>query len=76
MGPMSSTERPLLGTAEARHRLKEAMSLQEIEGNPFDAEDMALFAMLEREEWSEARCLEFVLDEARARAAAARNAVE
>jgi len=66
---MSSMERPLLGTAEARHRLKEAMRLQEIEGNPFDAEDVALFAMFEREGWSEAQCLQFVLRDARERAA-------
>ena len=30
----------------------EAMNLQEIEGNPFDAEDIAMFEMFERDGWT------------------------
>jgi hypothetical protein len=35
--------------AEARERRLEAMHLQVIEGNPLDAEDIAMFEMFERE---------------------------
>jgi hypothetical protein len=35
--------------AEALRRRLEAMNLQEIEGNPLDAEDIAMFEMFERE---------------------------
>ena len=39
--------------ADARHRrLAEAIALQEIEGNPLDAEQIAMFEMFEREGWS------------------------
>jgi hypothetical protein len=34
------------------HSLREAMALQEIEGNPFDEADKALFEMFERENLS------------------------
>ena len=37
--------------AAARERRLEAMHLQEIEGNPLDAEDIAMFEMFEREGW-------------------------
>jgi hypothetical protein len=73
---MAKTDQPLLGTSEARHRLKEAMRLQEIEGNPLNAEQIAMFEMFEREGWSEARCLEHVIRRARKRAAGARTAAE
>ncbi len=53
--------------AEARLRRLEAMHLQEIEGNPFDAEDIAMFEMFEREKWSHekrrAHIIEQALDE-------------
>lgn len=38
--------------AELRKLRLEAMNLQEIEGNPFDAEDIAMFEMFEREGWT------------------------
>lgn len=41
--------------------LREAMHLQELEGNPFDAEDIALFEMFEREGWSEEKCIAYIL---------------
>jgi hypothetical protein len=52
------------------------MRLQEIEGNPLNAEQIAMFEMFEREGWSEARCLEHVIRRARKRAAGARTAAE
>lgn len=41
--------------AEAKARRLEAMHLQAIEGNPLDAEDIAMFEMFEREGWSHGR---------------------
>ena len=38
--------------AEMRKLRLEAMNLQAIEGNPLDAEDIAMFEMFEREGWS------------------------
>jgi hypothetical protein len=39
--------------AEKRRLRLEAMNLQEIEGNPLDADDIAMFEMFEREGWSD-----------------------
>jgi len=47
--------------AAARKRRLEAMVLQEIEGNPLDAEDIAMFEMFEREGWDGDRCREYIL---------------
>jgi hypothetical protein len=47
--------------AELRKLRLEAMNLQEIEGNPFDAEDIAMFEMFEREGWDDARCRAYIL---------------
>ena len=41
--------------AELRKLRLEAMNLQEIEGNPLDTEDIAMFEMFEREGWSHGR---------------------
>jgi hypothetical protein len=41
--------------AAARERRLEAMHLQEIEGNPLDGEDIAMFEMFERSKCSSAR---------------------
>lgn len=38
--------------AELRQLRLEAMNLQAIEGNPLDAEDIAMFEMFEREGWT------------------------
>jgi hypothetical protein len=51
--------------AVARRRRLEAMKLQEIEGNPLTAEDVAMFEMFERERWSHERCLAYILDRRR-----------
>jgi hypothetical protein len=55
--------------AEARRRRLEAMNLQAIEGNPLDADDIAMFEMFEREGWSHERCIAYILEQAKATAA-------
>lgn len=42
-----------------------AMQLQAIEGNPLDAEDIAMFEMFERESWSHERCIAYILAHAK-----------
>jgi hypothetical protein len=42
-------------------RRLEAMNLQAIEGNPLDAEDIAMFEMFEREAWPDEKCREYIL---------------
>ena len=46
-------------------RRLEAMHLQEIESNPLDVEDVAMFEMFEREGWSPEQCTAYILDVAR-----------
>ena len=55
--------------AEARLRRLEAMNLQAIEGNPLDAEDVAMFEMFEREGWSHERRRAYILAWAKSLAA-------
>ncbi len=50
--------------AEAKLRRLEAMHLQEIEGNPFDAEDVALFEMFEHEKWSHEKRRAYIIAQA------------
>jgi hypothetical protein len=52
--------------AAVRQRRLVAMHLQAIEGNPLDAEDIAMFEMFEREGWSDERCRAYILARARA----------
>lgn len=40
---------------DRRRRRLEAMHLQEIEGNPLDEEQEAMFEMFERERWTDER---------------------
>ena len=47
--------------AELRRLRLEAMNLQAIEGNPLDAEDVAMFEMFEREGWSDEQCRAYIL---------------
>jgi hypothetical protein len=52
---MSDTAEKKLSKAEVaalRELRLEAMNLQAIEGNPLDAEDIAMFEMFEREGWT------------------------
>ena len=46
----------------ARERRLVAAHLQEIEGNPLDAEQIAMFEMFERERWSHERRLAHILE--------------
>jgi hypothetical protein len=55
--------------AEARQRRLEAMNLQAIEGNPLDADDIAMFEMFEREGWTHEQRRAYVLARAKAIAA-------
>ncbi len=55
MNRLSDTE-----LAEAQHRFKGALHLQEIEGNPLDAEQIAMFEMFDRERWPHEKCLEYI----------------
>ena len=68
---MSETEARLSPeeVAEARERRLVAMHLQEIEGNPLDADDIAMFEMFEREAWSHERCIAHILEQAALRRA-------
>lgn len=47
--------------------LKEAIHLQALEGNPLDAEQIAMFEMFEREGWSEERRLSHIRQRAATR---------
>jgi hypothetical protein len=49
----------------ARMRRLEAMALQAVEGNPLDAEQVAMFEMFERERWPHEKCLEYIRERAR-----------
>lgn len=56
--------------AAAKSRRLEAMHVQEIEGNPLDAADVAMFEMFEREKWSPDQCRAYIVAQARATAPA------
>jgi hypothetical protein len=47
--------------AAKRRRRLEAMNLQAIEGNPLDADDVAMFEMFERGGWSDEQCRTYIL---------------
>ncbi|CAG1005966.1 hypothetical protein RHIZO_03220 [Rhizobiaceae bacterium] len=51
--------------AAARARRLEAQHLQLIEGNPLDADDIAMFEMFERERWPHERCRAYILERIR-----------
>jgi len=48
----------------ARKRRLNAMRLQEIEGNPLSADDVAMFEMFEREAWTHERRRAYILAKA------------
>jgi hypothetical protein len=55
-------EKPSAAEVAALRKLRlEAMNLQAIEGNPLDAEDIAMFEMFEREGWSDEQCRAYIL---------------
>lgn len=47
-------------------RLREALHLQAMEGNPLTEEGIAIFEMFQREGWSHQRCTDYLLERARA----------
>lgn len=49
----------------SRQRRLVAQHLQEIEGNPLDAEDIAMFEMFEREGWPHDKRRAYILERAR-----------
>jgi hypothetical protein len=52
----------LRGRVAALRELRlEAMNLQAIEGNPLDAEDVAMFEMFEREGWTHEQRRAYIL---------------
>ncbi|MGB8843941.1 MAG: hypothetical protein WCC64_23065 [Aliidongia sp.] len=60
---------PPPSSQNARNRRLVAMRLQEIEGNPLTADDIAMFEMFEREEWSPERRLAYIIARAKPLAA-------
>ncbi|MGF9563183.1 hypothetical protein [Neorhizobium sp. JUb45] len=48
-----------------RQRTLQAAHLQAIEGNPLDAEQLAMFDMFDRESWSKERQQAYILERAR-----------
>lgn len=44
------------------HSLREAMAMQEIEGNPLSSDDVALFVMFECENWPHEKRLAHIRD--------------
>jgi len=63
---MDDTPRPTIATgAQARRRRLAAMRLQEIEGNPLSADQVAMFEMFEREAWTPDQQLAYILAKAR-----------
>jgi len=54
-------------SSDRKARRDEAMHLQRMEGNPFDAQDAALFEMFERKGWSYEQRRAFVIAQAKGR---------
>ena len=59
---MKNSKKPLASSSDegARMRRLVAMHLQQIEGNPLTAEEIAMFEMFEKEGWSHARRLAYI----------------
>ncbi len=68
---MSATAKKRVPTSdpEAAERFAFAVRLQEIEGNPLTAEDLAMFAMFDREGLTAEEQIAYIIAEARKRAA-------
>ena len=49
----------------AKERRLTMQHLQAIEGNPLDAEDIAMFEMFERERWTHERRLAYIIEKAK-----------
>ena len=58
-----------------QQRAQEAAHLQKIEGNPFDAEDIAMFEMFEKKGLSPDQRRAYIIEQSRKRTAAAAASV-
>ncbi|MGV3549965.1 hypothetical protein [Rhizobium sp.] len=56
---------------DIEQRAREAAHLQLIEGNPFDADDMAMFEMFDREGLSPEQRRAYIIEQSKKRTAAA-----
>jgi hypothetical protein len=65
----ATNRRPPAEIELTRKRRLAAMRLQEIEGNPLSAEEIAMFEMFERESSSDEKCRAYILTQAGALAA-------
>lgn len=54
-----------LGTPE--QRLREAIAMHEIEGNPLTEEDIAMFEMFQRENWAHEKRRAYIIEQSRLR---------
>jgi hypothetical protein len=59
---MSEPRLPPSQVAQASERRVAAMRLQEIEGNPLNPDDVAMFEMFEREAWPHERRPAYILE--------------
>ena len=51
----------------ARERRLVAQKLQELEGNPLTADEIAMFEMFERERWPHERCRAYIMEQFRSK---------
>lgn len=51
--------------ALAIKRRKEGMQLHEIEGNPLDADDIAMFEMFDKNRWSHEKRIAYIIEQAK-----------
>jgi len=56
------TDKELKARAE---RFKDALKMQEIEGNPLGQEEVEMFEMFVKKDWSDKQCLQYLLERAR-----------
>jgi hypothetical protein len=64
-----TAHRTTANATQASQRRIAAMRLQEIEGNPLSADQVAMFEMFEREAWTHEQRRAYILAKARTRAA-------
>jgi len=63
-----TTHLTIADVTQARQRRLAAMRLQEIEGNPLSADQVAMFEMFEREAWTHDQRRTYILAKARTQA--------
>ena len=55
----------MLKITNSEQKFHEVRHLQALEGNPLDAQQVAMFEMFEREGWSEEQRLDYIRERAR-----------